>query len=397
MRLTFGVRLSLFALLGALVSACGGVTQQNSALPSVSNNKPSNGGPVTNNPITNNLAVNITEFPMPAGQSVGVDPIIGPDGAVWLDLFRAPSASPIQIDRVLGNGSITTFTIPASLLTALGGSEWAGEPLVSYQGRILQGFDEAGGPGIGGIFESGFVQLTTAGSSINAALFETNNFIGPMAVQNGKLYLFLNNIQSGVALTALARSGNNLVFAGPQDVSLLGMGGFGLTIAAGTDGNLYALAALQAPVESDFVLKLSPTGTVLATFALPLFAHFPYTIQTKAMSFGPDGALWIAEESAGVIGHLTTSGAYTQFTVPFSGSSPMSIAQGNDGAMWFTDPGTNAIGRITSTGSITEFPVPTANAGVGGIVSCPVGCVSCAAGSLWFTEINADKIVKLEF
>jgi peptidylprolyl isomerase len=48
----------------------------------------------------------------------------------------------------------------------------------------------------------------------------------------------------------------------------------------------------------------------------------------------------------------------------------------------------NKIGRITPTGTITEFPVPTSKSG-------PLGISAGPDGNIWFTEINANKIGRI--
>src|SRR5262249_2449669 len=45
----------------------------------------------------------------------------------------------------------------------------------------------------------------------------------------------------------------------------------------------------------------------------------------------------------------------------------------------------NRIGRITTSGVITEFPIPTAN-------SAPVGINPGPDGNMWFTEIQGNKV-----
>jgi streptogramin lyase len=71
--------------------------------------------------------------------------------------------------------------------------------------------------------------------------------------------------------------------------------------------------------------------------------------EVRAMTSGPDGALWFSEVSESAagntssIGRMTTSGSVTEFPLPQSGI-PGVITTGPDGALWFSQNG--KIGRI---------------------------------------------------
>jgi streptogramin lyase len=116
------------------------------------------------------------------------------------------------------------------------------------------------------------------------------------------------------------------------------------------------------------------------------------------IALGPDGALWFAEMYANKIGRITTSGEITQFSIPEPAGypdcsrsgpcGPVSITPGPDGAMWFTDSAANKIGRITMSGEITEFSVPTPD-------SQPNGIVAGLDGNLYFTEYRGNKIGRI--
>jgi virginiamycin B lyase len=67
---------------------------------------------------------------------------------------------------------------------------------------------------------------------------------------------------------------------------------------------------------------------------------------------GSDGNLWFAVQTGlddtqtGNIGRITPSGVVTEFTVPYSGSQPSSIAGGPDGNIWFTDQTYSSVDRF---------------------------------------------------
>jgi streptogramin lyase len=79
------------------------------------------------------------------------------------------------------------------------------------------------------------------------------------------------------------------------------------------------------------------------------------TSNAIAITAGPDGNLWFAEERGNKIGRITTSGYITEYPIPTIGSSPEGITAGPDGNLWFTEDSASKIGRITINGVITEW------------------------------------------
>jgi|GEM_PF-5330799 len=168
-------------------------------------------------------------------------------------------------------------------------------------------------------------------------------------------------------------------------------------------------------------------GQVTTAGAFQLFTagtNLPFDIIT-----GPDGALWFVE--TGQVGHITTSGLFSQFNLP-ANSSPLSltagpnstvwvtnstlneldkfttdggpirmpldtpgfpegIVTGPDGNMWFTNPGNNSIDRLTlvTSGLVTQFPLPTAR-------SQPARITVGSDNALWFTESGSNKIGRID-
>src|SRR2546429_638765 len=84
------------------------------------------------------------------------------------------------------------------------------------------------------------------------------------------------------------------------------------------------------------------------------------SVNHRAPSAGPDGALWFTESLGNKIGRITTAGAVTEYPIPTSNSGPYGIVAGPDGALWFTEQLGGKIGRITTTGgSFSEYQTPT--------------------------------------
>jgi len=145
------------------------------------------------------------------------------------------------------------------------------------------------------------------------------------------------------------------------------------------------------------------------------------------LAFGPDGALWFTESSAGKVGRITEfdvpgpvygalfgmisgpdrslwfgdgaeplrlgritpTGQITWFTFhSLLTGHPFDSVTSPDGALWFTFPEFNAIGRITLGGAISVFAVPTPDSGPSFLTAGP-------GGTIWFTEQLGNKIARL--
>src|SRR5262249_53513744 len=76
----------------------------------------------------------------------------------------------------------------------------------------------------------------------------------------------------------------------------------------------------------------------------------------SGITAGPDGNIWFTAP----LGRINpTTGAITEYPVPFANYSLYAITSGPDGNLWFTDPGNNAIGVATLATSqlvVTQQP-----------------------------------------
>ena len=200
--------------------------------------------------------------------------------------------------------------------------------------------------------------------------------------------------------------------------------------------------------------RITADGTV-THFALPTVGSVPIYIAA-----GPDGNMWCTELVGNKIARITPSGVVTEYTIPTPNSRPIGVTPGPDGhSMWFSEEAGNKIGRIdTNTGVLAEYPVPMLHANtilaslafdtvgnlwtqayvnqsnpypagtdaivkidatmtlapassqVGGISDVPVTYYEVPTqdtvmhritqgpdGNIWFTELAADKLGRLEF
>jgi hypothetical protein len=81
------------------------------------------------------------------------------------------------------------------------------------------------------------------------------------------------------------------------------------------------------------------------------------------------------------VAKVTTSGTITEYPVPTANSGPYFIAAGSDGSLWFTEIRADKVAKMTTSGTITEYPIPTPN-------SEPAGIAAGPDDNMWFTELG---------
>jgi virginiamycin B lyase len=84
------------------------------------------------------------------------------------------------------------------------------------------------------------------------------------------------------------------------------------------------------------------------------------------------------------MGPVTTSGEFSEFSVPTPLSAPFGITSGPDGALWFTEQNAAKIGRVTTSGVFTEFSLPRGYGVPHAITTGPDGAVCTPTTSARF-------------
>jgi streptogramin lyase len=126
-----------------------------------------------------------------------------------------------------------------------------------------------------------------------------------------------------------------------------------------------------------------------APFEIESFA-VPHDGQPFAITPGPDGDLWFAQESNEYSGHpaigrVTTAGEFSEFGNAEPSFSPQAIVSGPDGNLWFTEK--TGIGRLTPSGAVSTFAVPS-NLRPSGITASP-------DGNLWSAAAESSEIGRI--
>jgi streptogramin lyase len=261
---------------------------------------------------------------------------MGPDGNLWFVEFATNKIGKVDLAN---NYTITEYTVPTSgaqpqgITTGPDGNLW---------------FTEWGGNKIGmfnpsdpnHIYEFPVLTASAHPHAITAGPDGNVWFTEPNANQIGKV-----DLTHHYAINE---------FTGISSINLD-------AITAGPDGNLWFTESGGA---TGYVGMINPATGVIADFPVP-GGLFP-----KSIVRGQDGNLWFtAYYYTGYIGmYNPTIHAFTQYSIPYAGSSPWGITSAPDGSLWFADRGTNAIGVVsfyTNNLAVTAQPPPSVTAGSG--------------------------------
>jgi len=125
------------------------------------------------------------------------------------------------------------------------------------------------------------------------------------------------------------------------------------------------------------------------------FVEVPLSSSVTGLFVTPDGALWIAESSAGKLGRIApgnfSAGGLVETTLP-NGGKPRSLTLGSDGNLWFTDTQNREVGKMLPggpyvTASITEYAVPPGPVGTTGHYAPQVGGIASGTdGNLYVPD-----------
>lgn len=140
---------------------------------------------------------------------------------------------------------------------------------------------------------------------------------------------------------------------------------------------------------ASYVYRFNPSGaTFVFTFTLP--ADYADPADVLVIAGAGSQEVWITESGANTIGRLTfTDTSHYSFHdyALIANSQPLNLTSGG-GFVWFTAPGRDYIGRLDpTTGQIDRFQ---ATAGC-----YPADLAMAPDGSIWFTEMMADRISRL--
>jgi streptogramin lyase len=167
----------------------------------------------------------------------------------------------------------------------------------------------------------------------------------------------------------------------------------GFPAAIGPDGKFY-YGTYGARICANNICTGTNGGVGQLDPTTGAFVEIPLNSTVSSLTFTPDGALWIAGNSAGFLARVPAgnfnAAAVTLVPLPTNGK-PRSLTVGSDGNLWFSDPGTRTVGKISpagpyATASITEYAVPNGPPGTGRYWTQLGGIASGADGNLYVAD-----------
>ena len=295
----------------------------------------------------------LKSFRIPTANSAPEGITLGPDGNMW---FAEAAAN--QIGRIDPKGNITEFVVPQPLSAPV--------DIVAGADGALWFTEESGFPeGIGRVTTSGVFTGFAPDCAGGQPCSLTPR--GIAATPDGLIWFADSNSNSIVKLDPA--TGIMTFFAIPSN-------GRPTDITLGPDGALWFCEGIAAQIG-----RMDEAGN-FTLFGPVTGPNDPIDITT-----GPDGNLWFVNKFENIIGRVTTSGVITEFTNPTANAQPQAITAGSDGNLYFTEPRLNQIVRITTSGVFTNVQL---------VKGSPFGIARDAARNLWITQIDGNKISRLQ-
>lgn len=275
-------------------------------------------------------------------------PTLGPDGNVWVAL----NASDPDFAKVAPDGTVTAYT--------------ASDPTISSLKGITAGPD-------GNLWAtmSGAVVRISPQDPAAAVKTPNANIVGPERIITGPdAKLWTASADKVFYFTPATANA-------PQFTTVSGMGARGIT--AGTDGNIYVAdanmpgrvikvttAGIATPINTPIAgmvqeVAAGPNGQIAYTNpgsspeSMGLMnggvMQTPFTFAAPpdpfGITFGQDGAYWVAQFLTENLGRMTVDGAYSTLGSFPVGSGPRHLTVGPNNTLWVTLELTKKIARIS--------------------------------------------------
>lgn len=329
-------------------------------------------------------APTITQFSLPAADSVPVSIVTGSDGRLWFTeanrnyIGRIPSDATGTSDiEEIGFGILGEDPYGAAgIANARDGSLWfTMDPGLVGGNPVMGRVSLVGTPGFGHL----------------QSLSEADSQPRSIATgRDGNLW-FTRGTGNKVGRISPASPYGDAHFLIPPPPGPPGPAASPRGITLGPDGNMWFTQAGRNLIGR------------LTTGVTPSFTNFQTTGSPRGITAGPDGNLWFTQPQFDRVARITPAGAITEFNLPDAESNPTEITSGPDGKIWFSETGGyllgeepgNRIGRLDPAGtddeiqsSLREFTLPSTR-------SSPTGITTGPDGAIWFTQANGNRIGRI--
>lgn len=149
----------------------------------------------------------------------------------------------------------------------------------------------------------------------------------------------------------------------------LGGGAAPVGIVEGPDGNLWV-------AESNGIARVTPAGLV---------AQYALSIGVGALRIidGTGDEMWFVEEQGGRAGHIDTSGHITLLSTAFN--EPTGIALDSSGTVWIAEQGAGTIDHVSTQGNVLRYAVDSPFAQPEDLIAAP-------DGTMWFSEFGSGEV-----
>lgn len=314
------------------------------------------------------------------------DLLMGPDGAIWLAASKDNA-----IERLVVKGTTTTFTRyqipgssgePVAVAPAPDGALWIAQPMLNAIGRRTPD----------GVLHE--YTVPTPGAEPNSLAVAADgsvwfsepvtNRVGHLSTSGVFTEYPLARDSDPVAV-ALSRDGHTLWVAerSPGLLACLDTRSGAVTTMPVPGGNHAFVDALTLDVQGNLWFGLqysSMLGVVSATGATRLVSGTHdsyYGLLRPAL----EGGVWVAGQyKQNRLDRATGAVKLDRYYLPTRYATPNDVVENHAGSVWFTEGDADQVAHLDmASRKVTEYPVPTS-------ASDPTGICVDSHGTIWFTE-----------
>lgn len=275
---------------------------------------------------------------------------VGPDGAIWLTLQGAKDVARIGLDGVVTEYDDPGVTAPIGITAGPDGNLW-----VTYTGGVAR-FAPASPTTMVKTALADIVdpRAITVGPDGNLWTASADKVLAiPVANPAGATTFASTGVMGARWITSGSQQNVWVADFGGQRIVRVTTAGVGASFPTGGGPQGIAGGPNGQVLFSDPGTNPQTIGRLTAsveTTPTPMADPFGVT-------FGTDGAYWVAQFAANSLGRLTPNGEYSTLALP-AGSGPRQITAGPANTLWVTLDNTEQVARVSGVVAPTPTPAP---------------------------------------